>query len=70
MIWTPRTSATDVEVYPSKARTAGLVYVRSRRTARACPMAGQLGFTTASYHAGLSPDERRSIEATWLKMRA
>jgi ATP-dependent DNA helicase RecQ len=45
----------------------GLVYVRTRRDSEhLAEWLGQQGHKTAAYHAGLSPDQRRAIEAAWL----
>ena len=68
-IWTPRGRRQQMlRFIRANPGQAGLVYVRSRRDSESLAQwLSQLGFTTASYHAGLSPDERRSIEATWLK---
>jgi ATP-dependent DNA helicase RecQ len=52
------------------ARTgqAGLVYVRTRRDSDSlAEWFTQQGYATAAYHAGLSPDERRTIEQGWLE---
>jgi ATP-dependent DNA helicase RecQ len=46
---------------------AGLVYVRTRRDSEdLATWFTQQGFQTAAYHAGLSPEERRGIEQSWL----
>lgn len=48
-------------------RQSGLIYLRTRQTAIA--LAQWLvtqGFTTAAYHGGLAPQERRRLEKQWL----
>lgn len=67
-IWTPRGRRQHllkfIQVKPGQA---GLVYVRTRRACEnLAAWLEQQGYPTAAYHAGLSPDERRTIEASWL----
>ncbi len=66
--WTPRGRRQQMlKLIHTQAGASGLVYVRTRRESESlAQFAGQLGYATAAYHAGLSPDERRSIEASWL----
>ncbi|ACK68300.1 ATP-dependent DNA helicase, RecQ family [Rippkaea orientalis PCC 8801] len=52
----------------SKKQQSGLIYVRSRRDSEALAQwLNSLQNNTASYHAGLSPQQRREIEEKWLK---
>lgn len=54
----------------SRPKESGLVYVRTRKDGE--NLADWLqakGLTTAAYHAGLTPEERRDIEAQWLDDR-
>jgi len=45
----------------------GLIYVRSRRQSEElAELFTTLNYKTAAYHAGLSPQERREIETSWL----
>jgi ATP-dependent DNA helicase RecQ len=67
-VWTPRgrqeTLTNFIQQHP---RQSGLVYVRTRQTSE--ELAAKLSATgdrTAAYHAGLSPQSRRRIEAEWL----
>jgi ATP-dependent DNA helicase RecQ len=67
-VWTPRgrheALAKFIQQHP---RQSGLVYVRTRQTSE--ELAAKLSATgdrTAAYHAGLSPQARRRIEAEWL----
>jgi ATP-dependent DNA helicase RecQ len=65
--WTPRGRRQQMLKLIQAEAGAGLVYVRTRRQSESLAQwLGQLGYATAAYHAGLSPDERRSIEANWL----
>jgi ATP-dependent DNA helicase RecQ len=68
-IWTPRGRRQQLlKFVRAKPGQAGLVYVRSRRDSESLAQwLSQMGYATAGYHAGLCPDERRSIEASWLK---
>jgi ATP-dependent DNA helicase RecQ len=53
-----------IQAHPKQT---GLVYVRSRRESEELAQwFGGLGYATAAYHAGLSAQERRAIEASWL----
>lgn len=67
-IWTPRGRKQQLlKFIQSKPGEAGLIYVRTRRDSESlAEWLGQQGFITAAYHAGLSPQERRSLEASWL----
>ena len=66
--WTPRGRRQQLlKFIQAKPGQSGLVYVRTRRDSESLAQwLSQAGYATASYHAGLSPDERRSIEARWL----
>jgi ATP-dependent DNA helicase RecQ len=66
--WTPRHRRQQllrfIQAHP---RQTGLVYVRTRRDGEELAVwLGQRGFQTAAYHAGLTPKERRQLEAAWL----
>ncbi|MGB3492774.1 MAG: ATP-dependent DNA helicase RecQ [Elainellaceae cyanobacterium] len=67
-VWTPRGRRQQVlKTIQAHGQQAGLVYVRSRRDSEMlAEWLGQKGYTTAAYHAGLSPIERRQIEGQWL----
>ncbi|MBW4622426.1 MAG: RecQ family ATP-dependent DNA helicase [Cyanosarcina radialis HA8281-LM2] len=66
-IWTPRGRRQQLlKFIGSKPKQAGLVYVRTRRDSEELTQfLLERGYTTAAYHAGLSPEKRRAIEASW-----
>jgi ATP-dependent DNA helicase RecQ len=67
-IWTPRGRKQQLlKFIQSKPGEAGLIYVRTRRDSESLAQwLIQQRYTTAAYHAGLSPQERRNLEANWL----
>jgi ATP-dependent DNA helicase RecQ len=68
IVWTPRGRKQQLwKFIQSQSREIGLVYVRTRRDSESlAAWLMQQRYTTAAYHAGLSPEERRRIEASWL----
>jgi ATP-dependent DNA helicase RecQ len=68
-IWTPKGRRQKLlKFIQARPQQVGLVYVRSRRdTEELAEWLMSLGYATAAYHAGLSAEERRDIEASWLK---
>ncbi|MBD2305826.1 ATP-dependent DNA helicase RecQ [Chroococcidiopsis sp. FACHB-1243] len=68
IVWTPKGRKHQLEKFiQSQQGEAGLVYVRTRRDSESlAEWLMQRGYVTAAYHAGLSPAERRRIEASWL----
>ena len=66
--WTPRGRRQQlIQLISAKSRQAGLVYVRTRKDSESlAEWLRQQGYQTAAYHAGLSPQDRRTIEASWL----
>lgn len=67
-VWTPRGRKQQLlKFIQSQANEAGLVYVRTRRDSEdLAQWLTERGYSTAAYHAGLSPEERRSLEASWI----
>ena len=67
-IWTPRGRKQQLlKFIQSKPDQAGLIYVRTRRDSESlAEWLKQQRYITAAYHAGLSPEQRRSLEASWL----
>lgn len=52
----------------SRKQQAGLIYARSRAaTETLSHWFNHLSYTSAAYHAGLSPSQRRHIEQAWLE---
>ncbi|KJH72719.1 RecQ family ATP-dependent DNA helicase [Aliterella atlantica] len=66
--WTPKGRKQQLlNVIQAKPEQTGLIYVRTRRDSEnLAEWLTNLGHTTAAYHAGLSPEERRQIENHWL----
>ena len=66
-IWTPQMRKQRLQHFIQKqAKTAGLVYVRTRTDSEALAQdLTQLGHKTQPYHAGLSAPQRRTIETDW-----
>ncbi len=67
-IWTPRGRRQRLlQFIQARPQQAGLVYVRTRRDSEfVAAWLQEKGYATAAYHAGLSPAERRNIEASWM----
>ncbi len=67
-VWTPRGRRQRLLTFiQARPEQTGLVYVRSRRDSEELALGlSSLGYATAAYHAGLSAQERREIEASWL----
>ena len=67
-VWTPRGRRQQLlKFIQARSKQAGLVYVRSRKDSEELTeWLKSLGYETAAYHAGLSAEERREIEASWL----
>ncbi|MBW4642306.1 MAG: ATP-dependent DNA helicase [Goleter apudmare HA4340-LM2] len=66
--WTPRgRKQLLLKFIQNRPQQAGLVYVRTRRDSEnLAAWLAQMGFATASYHAGLGAAERRAVETSWL----
>jgi len=66
--WTPRGRKQQLLKFIQKRpNQVGLIYVRTRKDSEYLSQwLIERGYETASYHAGLSPTERRNIEANWL----
>jgi ATP-dependent DNA helicase RecQ len=66
--WTPNNRKQQLLTFvKNRPNQAGLIYVRKRRDSEDLAVwLEELGYNTAAYHAGLNPDERRAIEASWL----
>lgn len=66
--WTPRGRKQQLlKFIQNRPNQAGLVYVRTRRDSEnLAEWLTQMGYETASYHAGLGATERRAVEAGWL----
>lgn len=66
--WTPRGRKQQLlKFIQNRPNQAGLVYVRTRRDSENLALwLAELGYVTASYHAGLGATERRAVEADWL----
>ncbi|MFG6097976.1 ATP-dependent DNA helicase RecQ [Leptothoe sp. ISB3NOV94-8A] len=69
VVWTPRgRRQAMVQFVKSHPDQAGLIYVRTRRTAEELTQwLRPQGFAVAAYHAGLASEARRRIEAEWIK---
>ncbi|BAZ51650.1 ATP-dependent DNA helicase RecQ [Nostoc sp. NIES-4103] len=66
--WTPRGRKQQLlKFIQNRPQQAGLIYVRTRRDSEnLAAWLAQIGYDTASYHAGLGAAERRAVEASWL----
>lgn len=66
--WTPRGRKQQLlKFIQARKQQTGLVYVRTRRDSEnLAQWLIELGYETASYHAGLGAESRRAIEASWL----
>lgn len=68
MIWTPKGRKKETLNFVTKhQQTSGLIYVRTRKDSEEISQFLQnKGYENLPYHAGLSADTRRKIEAQWL----
>lgn len=66
--WTPRGRKQQLlKFIQNRPQQSGLVYVRTRRDSEdLAEWLADMGYATASYHAGLGATERREVEASWL----
>ena len=66
--WTPRSRRQQLlKFIRQRGSSAGLLYVRTRAySERLAAWLRECGYATSAYHAGLSAEERRSIESYWL----
>ncbi|MEA5567581.1 ATP-dependent DNA helicase RecQ [Anabaena sp. UHCC 0399] len=66
--WTPRGRKQQlIKFIQNRPQQAGLIYVRTRRDSEnLAAWLAEMGYKTASYHAGLGATERRAVEASWL----
>lgn len=66
--WTPKCRRDlMLNLIKEHNQQTGLIYVRSRRQSEELAnFFTSLNYKTAAYHAGLSPQERREIEVSWL----
>lgn len=67
-VWSPASRRQGLRSFiVAQGSKAGLVYTRSRRESeQLAQWLTQTGHKTDAYHAGLSPEQRRRIEAQWL----
>ncbi len=68
IVWTPRSrKQLLLKFIKNRPQQAGLVYVRTRRDSEnLAAWLAEIGYATASYHAGLGAEDRRAVEASWL----
>ncbi|WP_414530511.1 RecQ family ATP-dependent DNA helicase [Nodularia chucula] len=66
--WTPRSRKQQLlKFIQNHPQQSGLIYVRTRKDSENLAVwLAEMGYITASYHAGLGAAERRGIEAKWL----
>ncbi|AFZ14584.1 ATP-dependent DNA helicase, RecQ family [Crinalium epipsammum PCC 9333] len=68
IVWTPRGRKQQLlQFIQARLKQTGLVYVRTRKDSEElAEWLKQQNYATAAYHAGLSPEQRRKIESSWL----
>ncbi|YAF95851.1 MAG: ATP-dependent DNA helicase RecQ [Nodularia sp. CChRGM 3473] len=66
--WTPRGRKQQLlKFIQNRSQQTGLIYVRTRKDSEnLTAWLAEMGYATASYHAGLGAAERRAVEASWL----
>ncbi|HLP91153.1 MAG TPA: ATP-dependent DNA helicase RecQ [Nostocaceae cyanobacterium] len=66
--WTPKGRKQQLLKFISqRSGQAGLIYVRTRKDSEElAEWLREIGYQTASYHAGLGAEERRQVEGKWL----
>ncbi|WP_016951497.1 ATP-dependent DNA helicase RecQ [Anabaena sp. PCC 7108] len=66
--WTPKGRKQQLlKFIQNRLNQTGLIYVRTRKDSEdLAEWLTEIGFNTASYHAGLGATERRAVEASWL----
>lgn len=66
--WTPKGRKQQLlKFIQNRPNQTGLIYVRTRKDSEnLAEWLTEMGYKTASYHAGLGATERRAVEASWL----